>query len=295
MINPESAVFKTEPQKPNEIEKLDVPGSMAFLSVHLACLLVFFAGFSWAALGLCIFSYVIRMFGITAGFHRYFSHRSYQTSRVFQFALGVLGTCAGQKGPLWWAAHHREHHRNSDGENDIHSPVRRGFWWAHAGWILCKKYVPTNFGHIQDFAKYPELRFLNRFDLMISVLYAVAIFGLGEFLGLFMEITGFQALIWGYFISTVFLYHGTFTINSLAHVWGTRRFQTSDFSRNNFFLAMITLGEGWHNNHHRFPYSEKQGLAWYEIDISHWILKTLSWLRVVRHLRRVPVATWKNT
>lgn len=272
-------------------ERPDWVGSLAFISVHLACLLVFVAGFSWAALGMLGITYFGRMFGITGVFHRYFSHRTYKTSRVFQFMLGWLGTSSAQQGPLWWAAHHRHHHRHSDEPEDIHSPVQRGFWFSHVGWVMCKKYEKTNVSAIPDFAKYPELRFLNNFHILPPISLALAVYGIGFLLERYapsLGTNGFQMLVWGFFISTTLLYHGTFSINSVAHVIGWRRFNTTDHSRNNFWLALITMGEGWHNNHHRCPYSERQGFYWWEVDMSHYILKGLSFLGLVWDLQKPP-------
>ncbi len=294
---------KSEPSTPNSVkpssgkrgrapdEKFDVIGSTGFMAVHATCLLVFVVGVSWPAVITCVALYAIRMFGITGGYHRYFAHRSYKTSRLFQFFLGFLGNTSAQLGPLWWAAHHRHHHRYSDQDEDLHSPLKRGFIWAHVGWVVCKKYSKTNFQLIPDFAKFPELRFLNRFNLLAPFLLAVGVF----FFGMLLEkvapswgTNAWQMLIWGFFVSTTFLYHGTFTINSLAHVWGKRRFKTEDDSRNNFWLAMITLGEGWHNNHHRYPYSVNQGFYWYEVDIAMYVIKFLSFFGIVWDVKSPP-------
>lgn len=272
-------------------ERPDWIGSSAFVGVHLACFLAFYTGVSWAAVAMLVFTYGIRMFGITGVFHRYFSHRTYKTSRLFQFVLGYLGTSAAQQGPLWWAAHHRHHHRHSDTEEDIHSPIHKGFWWSHVGWVIAKKYEKTNMKAIPDFAKYPELRFLNNFHIIPPITFALAVYGVGWLLERYapgLGTNGFQMLVWGFFISTTLLYHGTFCINSVAHVFGKRRFRTNDHSRNNWLLAIITLGEGWHNNHHRCPYAEAQGLYWWEIDISHYILKGLSAVGLVWDLQKAP-------
>lgn len=254
------------------------PQIIPFVLLHVACLGVFFTGVSLWAILLGIFLYGARMWGLTAGYHRYFSHRSFKTSRFFQFVLAWIGCSALQKGPLWWAAHHRRHHKYSDQEGDIHSPVQEGFWRSHVGWILTEKYHETDIEAIKDFAKYPELRWLNNNHWVPGIVLAVCCFLL----------LGWQGLFWGFFVSTVVLYHGTFSINSLAHVWGSRRYATTDDSRNNFFLALITGGEGWHNNHHHYMASVKQGFYWWEIDFSYYILKVLSWIRVVRDLRMPP-------
>ena len=257
--------------------------------MHVACLLLLWAGVSWIAIFTCLALYVVRMVGITAGYHRYFSHRTYKTSRFFQFVLALLGTSAAQQGPLWWAAHHRNHHKYSDTEDDVHSPSMHGFWWSHMGWILAPQNKKTNFKLVPDLARYRELRFLNRFYILPPVALAVACWSVGTLLKNYfpaMGTNGFQLLVWGFFVSTVLLYHGTFTVNSLAHIIGRRRYQTRDNSRNSLFVALITLGEGWHNNHHHCPSSERQGFYWWEIDVSHYVLRALSHLRIVWDLQR---------
>jgi stearoyl-CoA desaturase (Delta-9 desaturase) len=277
--------------EPKTVERVDWPGSIGFIGVHVCCLFVFLVGFSWTALAVCILLYVVRMFAITSGYHRYFAHRTFKTSRAFQFVLASIGCSSAQKGPLWWAAHHRHHHKFSDTEEDIHSPGLKGLWWAHAGWILCRKYASTNMDSIRDFAKYGELRFLNRYHVLAPTLLGFATFGLGKLLEIYapgLGTNGWQMLIWGFFISTTLLYHGTFMINSMAHVLGRRRYRTSDQSRNSLLLALITLGEGWHNNHHFYQSSERQGFFWWEIDISHYGLRVLSWFRIVWELRAPP-------
>jgi len=262
-----------------------------FWLLHLACFLVLWVGFSWIAVAVCLALYILRMFAITGGYHRYFSHRSYKTSRLFQFCLAFLGASSAQKGPLWWASHHRHHHRHSDTEEDIHSPGIKGIWHAHVGWILSTKYIEPRLDLIKDFLKFPELKFIDNYHLIAPILLAVSTFFLGVFLNAYfpgLNTSGMQMLVWGFFVSTVLLYHGTFVINSFTHLIGSKRFKTSDDSRNNFWLALITLGEGWHNNHHRYPGSERQGMYWWEIDISHYILKVLSWLGIVWDIRTHP-------
>jgi len=265
--------------------------NIGFVGIHLACALVIWVGFSWFALAVCIFLYFVRMFAVTAGYHRYFAHRTFKTSRVFQFLLGLLGATSLQNGPLWWAAHHRNHHRYSDTDQDVHSPVTGGFWWSHVGWILSKKFNSYDPKLVHDLEKYPEIRWLNRNYIWAAAGLGVLLFITGTLLGIYvpsLETSGPQLLVWGFFISTTVLYHGTFTINSLAHTIGSRRFDTPDASRNNFLLAIITLGEGWHNNHHRCLSSERQGFYWWEIDISHYILTMLSWFGIVWDLRTPP-------
>ncbi|MCS6913298.1 MAG: acyl-CoA desaturase [Myxococcales bacterium] len=260
------------------LDSINWLGSIPFFFVHVVSLGVLITGATLADVVLCVFLYYLRMFAITGGYHRYFSHRSYKTGRLFQFFLALLGTTALQKGPLWWAGHHRAHHRFSDQPNDVHSPRQRGLWWAHLGWILCRRYEPTDWRRVQDFARFPEIRWLNRWHLLPPIAAAGLLFWLG----------GWHALLWGGFMSTVLLWHGTFTINSLSHVFGSRRYATDDDSRNNLWLALLTMGEGWHNNHHRYQSSVKQGFFWWEIDMSYYILKFLSWIGLVWDLRHPP-------
>lgn len=253
--------------------------SSPFLIMHLAVLAVFFVPFSPWLVALCAGSYFLRMFTIIGGYHRYFSHRSYKTSRLFQFCIALLGGTCVQKGALWWASNHRWHHRFSDTPQDVHSPVQRGFWWSHVGWILSDEHEETKWDQIPDLAKYPELRFLNTYHLLPPILYGTAFYLLG----------GWSALVWGFVVSTVLLWHGTFTINSLCHVWGSKRYQTTDESRNNFWLSLLTLGEGWHNNHHCYQSAARQGFFWWEIDVGYYTLRALSFIGLVSDLRQPPM------
>ncbi len=230
--------------------------SLPFALVHLASLLIFFMPFHWYYLVACLGLLVVRMFFVTAGYHRYFSHRSFKTSRVFQFVIAFMAMTSSQKGVLWWAAHHRHHHRHSDQELDLHSPTLFGFFWSHVGWIISDKYNDTRTEYIADFAKFPELRWLNKYHLVPPVALAVVLWLIG----------GWPLFIWGFCLSTVLLWHDTFTINSLSHLFGSRRYETTDTSKNNWLLALLTLGEGWHNNHHHFMASARQGFFWWEID-----------------------------
>lgn len=266
-----------------------------FLLIHLAALTVVWTGFSWAGLAVCLVCYFVRMFAITGGFHRLFSHRSYKTSRTFQFLIGFLGTTAAQKGPLWWAASHRHHHRHSDTEEDLHSPGLRGFWWAHVGWVLSSDHDDADLELVKDLAKYPELQLLDKYFFVPPLIFlgSIAILGWGMSLVPAFGTTMGQVVSWGAFMSTVLLYHGTFCINSLAHILGRRRYETTDSSKNSFILSIITLGEGWHNNHHRYPSSERQGFFWWEIDVTHYVLKFLSAFNVVWDLKPPPRSAYE--
>lgn len=262
-----------------------------FWGVHLTCLWALWVGVSWVAVAVCLALYGVRMFGITGGYHRYFAHRSFQTSRPFQFLLALLGCTSAQKGPIWWASHHRHHHKYSDTERDVHSPRMSGLYQAHVGWVLSKKYKHTETALVKDLSKFPELRLLGRLYMVPPIVLAVATFYLGAGLERAfpaLETSGPQMLVWGFFVSTVLLYHGTFCINSFTHLIGRQRFNTGDDSRNHWLLALITMGEGWHNNHHRYQASERQGMYWWEIDITHYGLVILSKLGLVWGLRSYP-------
>lgn len=252
--------------------------TLPFWAVHLACLAVFWIEFRWSYVALCLALYFSRMFFVTAGYHRYFSHRAFKTSRAFQFLLAYAAMTSAQKGVLWWAAHHRHHHRYADTDQDLHSPGLRGFWWSHVGWILSNRYNRTEVEQIRDFYKFPELRWLNRWFLVPPLTLAVALFLAG----------GWGWLVWGFFVSTVLLWHGSFLVNSLAHVFGRRRYPTPDDSRNSFLMALLTLGEGWHNNHHHYMASARQGFFWWEIDVTYYLLKLLAWCGLVWELREPP-------
>jgi stearoyl-CoA desaturase (Delta-9 desaturase) len=262
-----------------DLDRVDWLRSAPFLLVHaVAVATPFLVPFAWRWVGLAAALYVLRIFAITAGYHRYFSHRAYRTSRAFQLVLAVLGTTAVQKGPLWWAAHHRDHHRFSDGPEDIHSPLERGFWWSHVGWILSRRHAETKHERVKDLARYPELRWLDRWHLVPPLALAAGLLLAG----------GWPALLWGFFVSTVATWHGTFVINSLAHVLGRQRYATGDGSRNSAVLAVLTLGEGWHNNHHFYAASARQGFFWWELDVTYGALRLLAALRLVRDLRAPP-------
>ncbi|MGA2399665.1 MAG: acyl-CoA desaturase [Steroidobacteraceae bacterium] len=264
-----------------------------FLAMHAACFAVIWVGVSWVALAVTLGLYVIRMFAITGFYHRYFSHRTFKTSRAGQFIFGLLGASAVQRGPIWWAAHHRHHHVYSDKPQDVHSPGQHGFFWSHMGWFMSHKHFGADLSRVKDLLKYPELRFLDRFDIAVPALLGVGVFLLGlvlKHLAPGLHTGGWQMLVWGFFISTVAVYHGTYTINSLSHVFGHQRYKTGDTSRNNVWLALITLGEGWHNNHHHYPASVRQGFYWWEFDATFYVLKLLSCLGLIWDLRPVPAA-----
>jgi stearoyl-CoA desaturase (Delta-9 desaturase) len=272
-------------------DRIDWLRALPFLAMHIACLAVFWVGVSPIAVAVAVALYAVRMFAITGFYHRYFSHKSFRTSRAVQFTFALIGASCVQRGPLWWASHHRNHHRHADTAHDVHSPVVHGFWRSHVGWFLTRGGFRTDWGRIRDLARFPELRWLDRYDILVPVMLAVALFLLGAWLETAapgLGTNGWQMLVWGFFVSTIVLFHATVTINSLAHRFGKRRFQTRDDSRNNLWLALITFGEGWHNNHHFFPGSARQGFRWWEIDLTYYGLRTMAMLRLVHDLKPVP-------
>lgn len=272
-------------------DKVDWVRVLPFVVLHLGCFGVIWVGWSGFAVAAAVALYFGRMFAVTGIYHRYFSHKTYSTSRVGQFLLAVWGGTTVQRGPLWWAYHHRHHHRHSDDEHDTHSPHVHGFLWSHIGWITSRRNFPTDYSQVKDLAKFPELVFLNRFDIIVPVIFAAAIFGLGEFLAAYapaLGTTGPQLLVWGFFISTTALFHGTSCINSMAHLMGKRRFKTDDDSRNSLILSIICLGEGWHNNHHRYQSATRNGFYWWEIDPTYYGLKLLSWTGLIWGFKAVP-------
>jgi stearoyl-CoA desaturase (delta-9 desaturase) len=275
--------------------KVDWPRCIPFVVLHLGCLAVFWVGWSPAAAWTAVALYWGRMLAVTGVLHRYFSHKTYSTSRPMQFLLALWAATSVQRGALWWAYTHRHHHQHSDEPDDKHSPVQDGFWWSHIGWITSKRNFPTDYLKIRDLAKYPELVFLNRFDVLVPILFGAACYGFGAWLAsVGVNTSGAQMLVWGFFISTTALFHGTACINSMAHVWGKRRFATSDDSRNSWILTLITLGEGWHNNHHRYQATVRQGFYWWEFDPTYYFLKALSWTGLIWGLKPVPASVYEE-
>ena len=251
--------------------------TFVYWGIHALCLGAFFTRPTAGLLALLAVTFWVRMFAVTGGYHRYFSHKTYRTSRAFQLVLALLGTSAVQKGPLWWAGIHRLHHTYSDEPGDPHSP-RDGFWYSHAGWIQDPRWESTPLDQVRDLARFPELRWLNRWHFAVPVALAGGLWLAG----------GWPAFVWGFAVSTVLLWHSTYTINSLAHRWGTRRYETSDTSRNNWVLALLTMGEGWHNNHHRYMASTRQGFFWWELDLTYYALRALQAVGLVWDIREPP-------
>ena len=260
------------------------PSAIPFVLMHVACFAAIWTGITAEAIAICVGLYWLRIFAIGAGDHRYFAHRAYKTSRAFQLVLAVLSQSTSQKSVLWWASKHRHHHRYSDTAMDVHSPRHKGFIYSHVGWIFARKHDKADLSTIADFARYPELMWLHRYELVPAVVLALLCFA----------VAGWPGLIVGFCWSTVLVYHATFCINSLAHVFGRKRYVTGDDSRNNWFLALMTMGEGWHNNHHAYQSSVRQGFRWWEIDATFYVLKALSWVGIVWDLKSPPKAVRRN-
>jgi stearoyl-CoA desaturase (Delta-9 desaturase) len=274
----------TDAALPEEHDDIVYPSAIPFVLVHLACFGAIWSGVTWQALVLCVALYWLRIFAIGAGYHRLFSHRAYSTSRAFRFVLALLAQSTAQKSVLWWAAKHRHHHLHSDTEHDVHSPRHTGFLYSHLGWIFSRRHDSFDEATVADLARYPELKWLHKYELAPAAVLALLCFLIAGWSGLFV----------GFFWSTVLVYHATFCINSLAHVSGRKRYVTGDDSRNNWLLAVFTMGEGWHNNHHAFQSSVRQGFRWWEIDPTFYILKALSWVGVVWDLRMPPKQVVQN-
>jgi len=280
-----------EPPPQGEPDRVDWVRCIPFIAMHVGCLAIFRVGWSWTAVCVAVALYLMRGFAITGFYHRYFSHRTFRTSRACQLVFAVIGNASGQRGPLWWAAHHRYHHVHSDDESDIHSPRRNGFLWSHMGWFTSRRNFRTDQRAVADLAGFPELVFLDRFDALAPAALAMGLFAAGEILRRSMPglgTPGLQMLVWGFCVSTMALFHVTSMVNSVAHKIGRRRYDTGDESGNSFLLALITLGEGWHNNHHHYPASARQGFQWWEIDITYYGLALMSWLGLVWDLRPLP-------
>jgi stearoyl-CoA desaturase (Delta-9 desaturase) len=279
--------------KPEIRRKPILAQELTFLFVHLLPLAAILTGatlFDWIV---CAVLYVVRMFWVTGGYHRYFAHKSYKTSRWFQFVIAFMAQTSAQKGALWWAAHHRHHHRHSDTPADPHSMKIYGFWYSHVGWIVGPDFKETDYKTIGDYAKYPELVWLNKHYLVAPVTLAVLLTALGAWVNggsplLMFTSYGLSTLFIGFFLSTVILYHGTFSINSIMHKFGNQRYETGEESKNSLWLALLTLGEGWHNNHHYYETASRQGFFWWEIDITYYVLKGMAAVGLIWDLKGVP-------
>jgi len=248
--------------------------------MHFIPLLAFWTGARWQDWAVCVALYWARMFGVTGAYHRYFSHRTYKTSRWFQFVLAFLAQSSAQKGALWWAAHHRTHHKLSDQDGDPHDS-RKGLWFSHVGWLFSGT-EDTDYSKVKDLARYPELVVLNKLSLLPAIVLG---FGVWWFMG-------WSGLLIGFILSTVLLWHGTFTINSLSHMLGSQRYASGDDSKNNWLLAFITMGEGWHNNHHHFMNSTRQGFYWWEFDMTYYVLRAFQAVGLVWDIKEPPARVY---
>jgi len=272
---------------------IDWPRVLPFVVMHLGCFTVIWVGVSTTAVLVAAGLYALRMFAITGFYHRYFAHCAFRTSRLMQFIFAVLGASSVQRGALWWASHHRHHHAHSDQPADAHSAQQHGFFWSHMGWFMARENFATRREWVGQLSRFPELRFLDRYDTLVPAALALGLYAFGETLAGHapsLGTSGLQLLVWGFCISTVLLHHATFTINSLSHRFGRRRYATRDDSRNNAWLALLTFGEGWHNNHHHFPGAARQGFYWWEIDLTYYGLRLLAALGLIWDLREIPAA-----
>jgi len=288
VVNENNYTEVADQRRPYQIDWFRV---IPFVLLNLSCLLVFYVGFSWIALITAIALVVLRVFALTGFYHRYFSHKTYKTNRFWQFTFALIAATAAQRGPLWWASHHRQHHMVSDTIEDAHSPTQHGFWWSHFGWFLSKKNYYYNPNRVKDLLCYPELVFLDKHDILGPALLFILMLLSGFLLQAYapqLHTTAGKMLVWGFSISTIVTFHLTSSINSLTHVFGNRRFVTKDNSRNNFFLALLTFGEGWHNNHHHYPATMRQGFMWWEIDITYYLLKLLEKMGIIWDVKELP-------
>lgn len=279
---------RVEGTEPRSIEPLR---QLPFIAIHAGCLALPWVGVSPVAIGVAVLLYALRMFAITGFYHRYFSHQAFRAGRGVQFAFALLGAAAAQRGPLWWASHHRHHHVHADEPQDSHSSLQHGFAWSHCGWFMARENFATRHELVRGLSRFPELRFLDRWDALVPALLVALLWGAGALAERYaphLGTTGAQLVVWGFCVSTVLLYHATFSINSLAHRYGRRRYATRDASRNNLWLALLTFGEGWHNNHHHYPASARQGFWWWEIDLTWYGLRLLAALGLIHGLKPVP-------
>ncbi len=242
-----------------------------FGSIHLLPLGALVTGAPASVWVAAVVLYWVRIWFVTAGYHCYFAHRSFKTSRAFQFVLALGAATSGQGSALRWAAAHRYHHAYSDRDLDLHSPVKRSFWYAHMGWLFSTRYLAPSEPRSGPFVRYPELVWLERHSNVPTF----------TLMGATLLLWGLPGFFIAFGLSTILVYHATFTVNSLAHVFGSRPYPTTDDSRNNWFVAVIMLGGGWHNNHHRYPQSARQGIKWWEWDPTYYALVALSWVGIV--------------
>ena len=245
-------------------------------------------GFHWAGVAIFGANYVVGALSITVGFHRYISHKSLKTNRVCQLVIGFLGCCQLQGGPIAWSTIHRHHHRASDKQQDLHTPTH-GFYQSHYGWLLNPKTYEVAFGSgVSDLNKYKELIWLDRYNFIPPVIYFVCLWSGGEWYSRQHPetfIDGWYVLFWGGILRVVGLWHVTWSVNSVCHIWGRRDFATKDESKNNLWIALLSLGEGWHNNHHKYPSSARNGFGWMQPDVSYYFILLMKRLRMAKDIR----------
>ncbi len=283
--------FDNTRKKQGDSEEIDWLRIIPFILLHISCLLVFFVGISTVAIVVALAFYWLRIFAIGAFYHRYFSHRSYKTNRFWQFIFALIGVSAVQRGPIWWAAHHRHHHQVTDTKADPHSPFAHSFMRSHISWFLSFKYFKYDKTKVKDLLQFPELCWLDRYDMLVPVAILVLMYLSGQFLHHYypqLHTNGLQLVVWGFCLSTIAILHSTFAINSFGHIIGKQRYRTNDQSRNNWILALITFGEGWHNNHHHYPATAQQGFFWWELDLTYYGLLLLEKLKIIHDLHKLP-------
>lgn len=252
-----------------------------FWSIQASALAVFFVPFTWGLVALWAVSHFLRAIGLTLAYHRYFAHRSFQMNRVARFFWAFVGTCAMQKGPIWWAGHHVNHHKFADREGDPHSPMVSGVYYAHIGWFLNDTkhdQLEANNPVVRDFSKAWEIAMLEKFHFIPPAILAVAMYAIG----------GAPWLVWGFCLPTMTLAHATFCINTVNHLFGSRRFDTIDESRNNVFTAFFAVGEGWHNNHHRYQRAARNGFYWWEFDPTWYVIRAMAAVGLAWDVQPVP-------
>jgi stearoyl-CoA desaturase (delta-9 desaturase) len=256
-----------------------------FWVVQASALLLFAVPFTWGFVALWAVSHFLRAIGLTLAFHRYFAHRAFQMSRPARAFWALVGTAAMQKGPLWWAGNHIDHHKYADREGDPHSPKVSGFYYAHVGWFLDDtKYERLSLANpvMRDFGHVPELAFLDRYFWLPPLALAAGLYAYG----------GLPWLVWGFCLPTTTLAHATFAINTVNHLWGSRRFDTLDESRNNPITALFAVGEGWHNNHHRYQRAARNGFYWWEVDVTWYVIRLMQALGIAWDVQPVPARVY---
>ena len=256
-------------------------GTGVFLVISHAAAIAALFFWSWTAIACAVILYWIAgSLGIGMGFHRLLTHRGYHVPKIVEYFLVTCGTLALEGGPIQWVTTHRIHHAHTDKHGDPHTP-RDGGWWAHIGWILrgtAQDHTQATLEHYApDVVKNRYYVWLNKFYYVPQIVLAILLLAFG----------GWGVMLWGVFLRVTVGLHSTWLVNSATHLWGRRRFVTSEDSRNSWWVALLTFGEGWHNNHHAFPTSAQHGLKWYEIDVNWWGIKVLQLLRVARGIKRV--------